>query len=244
MTSEYSSAEFRARFTRQARQAAAHSDIIIAVSEFTANQVNTLLGVPRSRIRVVHHGVRFPKDETGGRRENMVLFVGVLQIRKNIARLVEAFEQMPPNWILTLAGAATGFGIGGILNQIQASPARERIKILGYITDGELDALYARASIFAFPSLDEGFGMPVLDAMARGVPVLTSNRSVLPEVAGDAALLVDPYQTEEIAMALKRLAEDEGLRETLAEAGRARAKTFSWRKAVEETYGVYRELLS
>src|SRR5581483_4682490 len=123
MTNEYSSPEFRVRFQQQARQAAANSDIIIAVSEFTATQVNTLLGVPRSRIRVIHHGVRFPREQTATRRENMVLFVGALQTRKNITRLVAAFEQMPHTWSLTLAGAAKGFGIAEILDRIRASPA-------------------------------------------------------------------------------------------------------------------------
>jgi glycosyltransferase involved in cell wall biosynthesis len=188
--------------------------------------------------------VRLPDTRSEAQRENLVLFVGALQVRKNVARLVEAFERMPSTWRLTLAGAANGFGAAGIMDRIQSSSARERIKVTGYVPAAELEALYARASIFAFPSLDEGFGMPVLDAMARGIPVVTSNRSALPEVAGDAALLVQPDQSEEIAAALTRLAEDVSLREKLAEAGRARAKRFSWRLAVEQTYGVYQELLS
>jgi glycosyltransferase involved in cell wall biosynthesis len=244
MTGEYSSADFRARFARQARQAAASSDMIIAISEFTANQVNALLDVPRSKIRVVHHGVMPPNERRKAHRENLVLFVGALQVRKNVARLVEAFERMPSSWRLTLAGAANGFGAAAIMDRIEASSARERITVTGYVPAEELEALYASASIFAFPSLDEGFGMPVLDAMARGIPVLTSNRSALPEVAGDAALLVEPDRSEAIAEALIRLAEDVNLRKKLAEAGRARAKQFSWGLAVEQTYAVYRELLS
>jgi glycosyltransferase involved in cell wall biosynthesis len=106
-----------------------------------------------------------------------------------------------------------------------------------------LQQLYARASIFVFPSLDEGFGMPVLEAMARGIPVVTSNRSALPEVAGDAAILVDPDSTEQITEALARLADNPQLSEALAKLGRARAEAYPWQRAVDTTYSVYRELL-
>ena len=117
--------------------------------------------------------------------------VGAIQRRKNIVRLVEAFEQLASGWKLVLAGSF-GFGSEAALQRIERSPRKQDIQVLGYVSDSQLEELYRRASIFAFPSLDEGFGMPVLDAMARGVPVLTSNVSAMPEVAGDAALLVDP----------------------------------------------------
>jgi glycosyltransferase involved in cell wall biosynthesis len=241
MTSEYSSPDFRIRFTQQAKRSAANSDLIIAVSEFTANQITSLLKIPRSRIRVVHHGVR-SMPLTLNDREKMVLFVGALQVRKNLTRLIEAFEQLPSDWTLTLAGAKTGFGAAAILDRIQRSGASKRIRATGYVNWNELEALYSRASIFAFPSLDEGFGMPVLEAMARGVPVLTSNRSALPEVVGSAAVLVDPYQSEEIGEALKRLASDEALRAELVQAGIARASEFTWDAAVRKTYEIYQEL--
>ena len=107
--------------------------------------------------------------------------------------------------------------------------------------EAALEDLYGRARILAFPSLDEGFGMPVLDAMARGVPVVSSRRSAIPEVAGDAALLVDPEDTEELASALNRLADDEALRQDLARKGRERAADFTWESAVERTWNVYQE---
>ncbi len=243
MTGEYSSPEFRARFTQQARHAARNSDLIIAVSEFTAGQVEALLGVARANIRVIHHGSRQAREQPHATRENIILFVGALQTRKNIARLVEAFETVTPEWKLVLAGAADGFGAAGILQRIAASPARERIQVTGYLCDEELERLYAKASIFAFPSLDEGFGMPVVEAMARGIPVVTSNRSALPEVSGGAALLVNPIETSEISAALKKLAGDVAMRDRLAQAGRIRAAEFNWSKAVDETYKLYRELL-
>lgn len=242
MTGDYSSPEFRARFTDQARRAAALSDAIIAVSRFTANQVEQLLGVPAARIRVVPHGVHIPETARDS-RENLVLFVGAIQKRKNVARLIQAFEQLPDSWRLALAGAPDGFGAAEELRAIEASPKRNSIDVLGYVSRVELDRLYRRARIFAFPSLDEGFGMPVLEAMAHGTPVVTSKSSAMPEVAGDAALLVDPHDTDAIATALNCLANDPSLRDDLGQRGVRRAREFSWESAVNKTWQVYRELL-
>jgi glycosyltransferase involved in cell wall biosynthesis len=241
LTSDYSSPEFRERFSKQARQAAEHSDLIIAVSRFTAQQVEELLGVEPSRIRVIPHGSRAPLHITPA-RENLVLMVGAVQKRKNVARLVKAFERMPPGWKLAIAGSAQGYGAAVELHAVEESPRRRDIEVLGYVPGVALEDLYSRARIFAFPSLDEGFGMPVLDAMARGAPVVTSRRSAIPEVAGDAALLVDPEDVEELGAALNRLAGDEGLRQDLAQRGRERAAEFTWEKAVERTWKVYAEL--
>jgi glycosyltransferase involved in cell wall biosynthesis len=243
MTSGYSSTEFRARFTRQAQLAATNSDLIVGVSEFTASQVRDLLHVPSAKIRVIPHGVDPVDPPPGDRRENIILFVGVLQERKNLIRLVKAFERVPVPWRLVLAGASNGFGAQRILDAIARSPARERIEITGYLPATALGDLYRRAAIFAFPSLDEGFGIPVLEAMASGVPVLTSNRSALPEVAGDAALLVDPVSEDQIGDALLRLAGDENLRNELRTLGYRRAADFTWQKTAQATYGIYRELV-
>jgi glycosyltransferase involved in cell wall biosynthesis len=143
---------------------------------------------------------------------------------------------------LVLAGSA-GYGADSIFAQIAASPASTRIQVTGWLPDRELDRCYAQARIFAFPSMDEGFGLPVLEAMSRGVPVLTSNRSALPEVADGAALLVDPENEEEIASGLRRLAADESLRAELKKRGLERAALFTWELAVERTWDVYQELL-
>ena len=240
LTGDYSSPEFRARFSTRAREAAERSDLIIAVSHFTASQVENLLGVPAQRIRVVPHGVEIP--DPGGTRENVVLFVGALQRRKNIARLVQAFEQMPPDWRLTLAGAPDGFGAQKELQAVETSARRSDIDFLGYVSISALEALYRKARIFAFPSLDEGFGMPVLEAMAHGVPVVTSSRSALPEVAGDAALLVDPLDVEAITAALCRLAGDRSLHGEMVRRGLERAREFTWKSAVDRTWDIYNEI--
>lgn len=240
LTGEYSTPEFRRRFAEQARHAAAHADLIVTVSAFTAAQVEHLLGVERARLRVVPHGVRTPQLPPVP-REKLVLHVGAIQKRKNITRLVDAFAALSPEWRLVLAGSA-GYGAEEILRHIEASPAHDRILTTGYLPAEALPQWYARAGIFAFPSLDEGFGMPVLEAMAAGVPVLTSNRSALPEVAGEAALLVDPEETDAIAEGLRSLAEDEGLRGTLATRGYRRAAEFTWEKAVRATWLAYQEV--
>ena len=243
LTGDYSTPEFRERFAAQAREAAAASDLIIAVSKFTASQVEDLLHVPASRIRVIHHGI-VPRPLPDLPREKMILCIGAIQRRKNQAALVRAFRAMPSDWRLVLAGSQ-GYEAAETLREIGNS---DQIQVTGYIPDAELATLYARASIFAFPSLDEGFGMPILEAMAAGIPVLTSDRSSMPEVvrgaAGDAALLVDPTNDEQIEAKLKELVTNETLRQSLIEKGRARARNFTWKKAVEQTAAVYRELLA
>jgi len=247
MTGEYSSADFRKRFTRQAREAAKLSDLIIAVSSFTKDQVVANLNVPPSRIRVIPHGVHPPESVLlQNQRDQIILCVGALQIRKNVVRLIEAFERLPlaiaRGWKLVLAGSTAGFGAAEIVRRIENSPRVMQIQLRGYVTTAELRDLYRRAAIFAFPSLDEGFGIPVLEAMAHGTPVLTSNRSALPEVAGDAALLIDPYEADEMSAALRRLIEEDQLRSTLGNAGMERAKLFPWKRAVQETWEAYGSL--
>ncbi len=242
LTGDYSTPEFRARFAAQARDAASRADRLIAVSEFTKSQITSLLGVEASRIKVIHHGIRqlalrpLP-------REKVILTVGAVQKRKNLVRLVEAFETVSPEWRLVLSGSF-GYGAAEILSRVEASPARHRILVTGYVTVEELAGWYSRASIFAFPSLDEGFGMPVLEAMAAGIPAVTSNRSALPEVAGDAALLVEPERTEALAEALRALTESEELRQQLQRRGRNRAKFFTWEIAVRKTWDLYRDVVS
>jgi glycosyltransferase involved in cell wall biosynthesis len=244
MTGEYSTPEFRARFTQQAREAAARADAIITVSEFTKRQVVSLLDFDEARVHVVHHGVRqLPPNSGSVTREPVILNVGAIQKRKNIARLVEAFEGVDSAWRLVLAGSS-GYGAEEILARVAASPARERILVTGYVSPEQLAGWYAGASIFAFPSQDEGFGMPVLEAMAAGLPVVTSDRSALPEVAGDAALLVDPGDTEALRGALCELIGNVDLRLDLTRRGIERARTLTWEKAVLETWDVYRTVLS
>jgi glycosyltransferase involved in cell wall biosynthesis len=240
LTGEYSTPEFRQRFAEQARDAAGRSDRIVAVSHFTARQVVDVLRVDPAKVRVVHHGVRAPAGMAAV-REKIVLHVGAIQYRKNISRLVDAFERVDRDWQLVLAGSA-GHGAAEIAARIESARSRDRIRVLGYVPPAELALWYARAMIFAFPSLDEGFGMPVLEAMASGTPVVASNRSAVPEVAGDAAWLVNPEDAEELGSALLALTRDPDRRAELSRRGLKRAADFTWDEAVDKTWQVYREL--
>jgi glycosyltransferase involved in cell wall biosynthesis len=246
LSGDYSTAEFRERFAKQAKDAAAGADLVIAVSAFTASQVEEYLHVPGSRIRVIHHGVirrRMPVvPSPDAPREKIVLCVGAIQRRKNQAMLIRAFRALPEQWTLILAGSQ-GFEAEEAVREAADSPAAGRVRITGYLTDEQIGDLYARAGIFAFPSLDEGFGMPVLEAMAAGIPVIAGNRSALPEVCGDAAELIGPSSEDELANALLRLANDETRRAELVALGLRRAGQFKWEKAVAETLAVYRDML-
>jgi glycosyltransferase involved in cell wall biosynthesis len=237
LSGEYSTPDFRARFALQAKEAAAGSDLIVAVSAFTASQVEHYLKVEKSRIRVIHHGV-IPRPIPNLPREKVVLCVGAIQKRKNQAMLIRAFRALPDDWTLVLAGSR-GYEAENILLN-----AGNRVRITGYLTEEQIAQWYARASIFAFPSLDEGFGMPILEAMAAGVPVVAGNRSALPEVCGDAAEQIDPNSEEQLVSALLRLATDESRRNELIARGLKRSKQFTWENAVAKTQAVYNELLS
>jgi glycosyltransferase involved in cell wall biosynthesis len=241
ISGDYSLPDFRARFAQQARDAAERSDHIIAVSTFTARQVESLLRVDADRITVIPHGVD-PVAPTNTPREKLVLFTGAIQKRKNVARLIEAFAALPAGWKLILAGAADGFAAQEELAALDSSPRHNDIQLPGYVSAAQLADLYARASIFAFPSLDEGFGLPILEAMAHGVPVITSRTSAMPEVAGDAALLIDPLEVDDLAHALFNLATNEPLQIKMAALGRARAAQFTWSDVVEKTWQLYSNL--
>lgn len=237
MTADYSTPEFRARFTAQAKHAAAEADRIIAVSHFTASQVIELLGVEPARITVIPHGVR-ELQLPARPREKIILHVGAIQKRKNLVRLVKAFESVPMGWRLVLAGS-DGYEARETHAAIEASPARQRIEVTGYVSHAQLADLYARAMIFAFPSLGEGFGMPVLEAMISGVPVMAANTSAVAETAGASALLVDPLDTEEMASALYRLADEAPLRDQLIQSGIVHARGFTWNAAAAATLAIY-----
>jgi len=243
LSAEYSTPEFRARFTRLAKDAAERADLIVCVSQFTASQVEGFLGVEPARLRVVHHGTRFLDPPIPSEREPWILHVGAVQVRKNLMALIEAFEAAaPPLWRLVLAGG-DGYGARLIRDRAAASPARERIEFTGWVDDAQLAELYRRSSVFAFPTLDEGFGIPVLEAMSWGLPVIASNQSSLPEACGDAALLVDARDPEALAAALRRVIADAALAGELSERGRERARRRPWSAAAEETLRVYDELL-
>lgn len=227
---------------------------VIAVSQATAKDLMALHHTPPDRIRVIYEApaqsAPVPAQHVQAVRERYglerpyALFVGTIHPRKNIARLLQAYRSLfrdgGVTWDLVLAGAA-GWQSEGFDEQIAAMGLNRSVCWLGYVPDEELPALLKGALFFCFPSLFEGFGLPVLEAQSYGVPVVTSNNSALPEIAGDAALLVDPTDVDAIADAMLRLSQDEALRQRLIEAGYANVKRFSWEKAARETLAVLLE---
>ncbi len=228
---------------------------IICVSDYTAGQLVARFPAVSGRVRVIGEGVspRFrPQPELAIQRfrrrfglvDPYVLFVGTIEPRKNIPRLIEAFSTAVAGHAyphrLIIAGG-TGWMHGPVRAAYGASPVRDRIHFAGYLADDELPAALAGADVFAYPSLHEGYGLPPLEAMACGTAVLTSDATSIPEVVGDAALLVDPLDTVALTDGLTTLLRNRMLRGELAEAGITRARRFSWEEVAGRTIDVYRE---
>lgn len=228
--------------------------IIVSVSRHTARELRVLAGRGDPRIRVIPQGVDEPPPLADGEMERVLaehglepwylLFVGTIEPRKNLSRLVQAYaslEEAERRAVgpLVLAGPQGWLGrweLSRVLSQ-------RGVRWLGYLPREELEAIFRGAGIFVYPSLYEGFGLPVLEAMARGVPVITSRTSAMLEVAEGAALLVDPTDVMDIRKALRRLAGDGDLRAELAELGKERAAQYPWSRTIELTVEVYREAL-
>ena len=229
---------------------------IVAVSEDTRNDLVRHFGVPPEKITISHNPVspRFARVEDGsvldgvrrryGLPDSFVLSVGKMEPRKNTERLIEAFASVKERFGIGLVVAGKRDpAFGDYHDRVTRLGAERGVVFTGYVPDADLPALYSLASIFAYPSLHEGFGIPVLEAMACGTPVLTSDTSALPDVAGDAAALVDPTSVESIAAGLERILCDEAYRELLVEKGYARARRFDGRSAAEMIVGLYKKML-
>jgi len=253
LSGDFSTANFQSRFAALARDAASRSDHIIAVSAYTAKQIECRLGIEPGRITVVHHGVEpipeFSADDLAAFRRRyqverpILLHVGALQARKNILRLIDAFESLALDVDLVLAGS-DGYQAEKIHARIGESHARRQIHAMGYLPQADIERLYRSAAVLAFPSLEEGFGFPVIEAMSADLPVVTSNGSALREIAGGAALLTDPADTSALAQAIERALTDTALRNELISKGRSRAAQFTWKTAAEKTLAVYRKLIA
>ena len=222
---------------------------IIAVSDATRQDAIRLLGIPPEKIVTIHSGIApaffdVPASAIAqvraryGLTRRMVLSVGTIEPRKNFSTLVRAWRALPEElqneYELVVAGPM-GWA------DAETGQAVRSVRYLGYVPEREIAALTAAAAIFAYPSLYEGFGFPVAQAMAAGVPVITSNLSALPEIAGDAAVLVDPRSQAELRDALCRLMGDPGLRAQLAECGRRRAEQFRWDTCAQKSWRFFEE---
>jgi glycosyltransferase involved in cell wall biosynthesis len=235
--------------------AARRANAILTVSEASKRDILHYCRVPSEKVVVVHNGIdeRFsivPSEEDAARvRERyqlithgFVLYVGNIKPHKNLVRLIEAFARLRQ-------GPREDLKLLIIGDQISKHPALRRavhqhklhkhVRFLGYIPDETLSILYRLAAVFVFPSLYEGFGLPPLEAMACGAPVVTSNTSSLPEVAGDAAVLVDPYSIDSIVEGTERVLNDPAFANELRRRGPVRAREFSWEQSVAQTHGLY-----
>jgi len=249
---------------------------IIAVSQSTKKDIQDIFSVESENIKLIYHGIdkRFfgqvPAKEIEkiktrlGIGANYILFLGTLDSRKNIFRIVESYERLRDRLIelpqasqaeeqsninhllskyqLVLAGKP-GNQYDQIFERINDSKYKDDILLPGYINSEDLDPLFQGAKFFIFPSLYEGFGLPILEAMASGVPVITSNISSMPEIARGHAILVDPLNVSEIAQAMSDLLTDTHLWHDLSRSGRERAKEFSWEDTAKETIKFYKETL-
>jgi len=237
--------------------AARKADRVICVSQHTLDQVRERFPRAADRARLVGEGVnaRFrPSDDetvetfraTYGLPDRYMLFVGTFEPRKNLRRLVQAYERAvratgAPDHLALCGGP--GWKNADAFEVIDRSPLRERIHVLGYLPEADLAAAYTGCSVFVYPSLEEGFGLPPVEAMACGAPVVTSRTSALPEVVGDAARLVDPLDVASIAEGIVAVISDRCVRDTLVSAGRARAAGMSWDAVAAQTIAVYAEVV-
>lgn len=253
---EIAKAGFRDKKLAAYRDLAERADRIVCVSAATRDAFVEVFPTPLSKFAVVHHGIpasiHRPDDaaraQTRARLElpdRFVFFVGLLSARKNLTILIEAFDRVAAKdrslWLI-LAGARA-HGYEHVERAIARCAAKDRIWEPGFVSDADLCSLYAESQAFVFPGLEEGFGIPMLEAMTCGTPVIAADRPVSREVAGDAAVFVETTQVESLSYAIERLVGDQALRTTLIERGEEHAKQFTWDAAASRTLEVYDELL-
>jgi glycosyltransferase involved in cell wall biosynthesis len=254
---EYLKAEWADSTKKSIHASIKRADCIIAVSRFTKCEIVELLQVPDDRIRVIYNGIspifRPVRDQTKvehiktryGVRGPYFLFVGTIEPKKNITTLICAWAALRAStryqYPLVLVGKK-GWYFEELQKEIQYRSDRKDIIFTDSITNDDLLYLYSGAEAFVMPSLFEGFGIPLIEAMACGTPVVTSNRTSLPEIAGDSALVVDPLDVRDIAGAMHMIVSDPSLRARLVQKGLERAKEFSWENTARETLNLYREL--
>ncbi len=243
---ERTRAEMRHAYPALVARHAAAADGIIAVSEHVAEKASRLLRIDPERISVCPHGIpRWApagRIEPGNRAGRYILFLGTLEPRKNVDGLLAAYSDLigrrpdaPP---LHLAGAAVS-DARTWRGAIAHPPLLGRVDYRGYVSDGERQAVYAGARLLVLPSFDEGFGMPVVEAMSLGIPVVASTRGALPEVSGGAALLVDPEDLAGLSQAMERVLFDDELARRMGEDGLRRAARFTWPRTAELTRVAY-----
>lgn len=244
-------------FKRSTLDAIHRADCLITVSEFVKNEMVEYFNLPTDRVKVIYPGIEEAFHHVQNRtlvekvlsnygiKNRYILFVGFLEAKKNISRLIAAFSKirrsLPEPYQLVIAGPY-GPATKEISQNIIDLSLGEDVIMTGQVLREELPLIYNGASLFVFPSLDEGFGIPPIEAMASGTPVITSNVCSLPEVVGDGALLVNPLNVDEIAEAIHNVLTEESLQDSLRKKGLFQSKKYSWERMAMETLQLYNEL--
>ncbi len=241
---------------------AKNADHIITISNFSKQDIVEQYGVPKEKISMIYPGynkdkfkyqISKIKDEEVKKKykigDSYIIYIGTIQPRKNLVRLVEAFAKIDRGLQLVIVGKTTGEDREGWkFEEILAAPKRlgieDRVKFLGFVPANELTLLLSSSLAFVLPSLWEGFGIPVLEAMGSGAPVIVSNVSSLPEVVGSAGLLVDPYSVDQIEQAIRTITSDKNLQQKYSKAGLLQAKKFSWEKTAREVLKIFPKLVN
>jgi len=254
---QYLPNRFAYAYARTFMWSAAHrSARVLTVSEASKRDILKFFDIPPEKVAVIHNaiderfGVPPPEDEVMRVRErfqldyDFLLYAGNIKPHKNLERLIEAFHQLRHEGfdhlrLLIIGDEITKFA--ALRRAVHRYKLHKHVRFLGFVPDRTLAVLYRLASVFVFPSLYEGFGLPPLEAMASGTPVVTSNVSSLPEVVGDAAVLIDPYDPAAIASGIRQALTNPSLRAELVARGLARSRAFSWTAAVQAVHDVYQQ---
>jgi glycosyltransferase involved in cell wall biosynthesis len=229
---------------------------IICISEFTKNEIKKYFpNVDEKKIEVIHNGFAYNKINLKGQQVRLddkvritkkyLLYVGTIAPHKNIERLIQAFYNIKKqgyDYQLVIAGKR-GWMYEGVFQTVKKLNLENEVIFTGYISDDVLELLYKKSEIFCFVSMYEGFGFPPLEAMAREIPVLTSNVASIPEVVGDAAYIVNPYNVDDIAKGMVELLTEGKLRSNLIQKGLERVKKFTWDECAKQTFEVYRKVI-
>jgi len=238
---ERTQGEIRRDYPALVRRHAAAADRIVVPSHYTGERVRTELGIAGDKISVCSNGAPPWLPRRNAPRPGHLLFVGTLAPRKNLPALLDAYGHLsaqrsdPPDLVVV------GQRLGGDRNAVAVTSAlRHTVRFMGYVSEGRLRQLYEGARMLILPSLNEGFGLPALEAMTVGVPVVASNQGALPEVVGDAGLLVDPTNVEGIAAAIERVLDDDELARAMVVRGFERAKAYDWRSSAVALREAYR----
>lgn len=248
-------------YKKAIRKACRLNDVVVTVSEYSKQDIANKVGVPLSKIRVVYNGLRTPAEKDPDLQSQLeqkfnlqngfMLNIGGIHERKNIPRLIQAFAKVVSNedykGNLLITGSVSGAPYQEKMRKIchaevVAAGLEGQVVFTGFIPDDELDILLNQASMLIYPSLYEGFGIPILEAMHAGIPVITSNMTAMPEIAGDAGMLVDPLSFDDMAAAMSQLLKDDALRTDLISKGKNRVAGFSWEKNWNEYLALYQEL--